>query len=238
MKLLAPVSDFASAVKQIEAGANEIYLGGSTKAFDVYSFNEVNAFMGSMGYGSQHGFISEKVAMIINDNSFIDLITKYRPDLDYGVAMIPRFNGSQSISSAGSWWLAIPRGAKNKAAAWEFIKFVVSHDTQLKESMSRQESLFPANRLAANDPAFLSMNKDMKIFTRQMENTRSKTITPLAHDIFWREFAIARERVLRGMQTPDEALKQAEQTIQTFLDRAAEYDNYVNTKMKVEGFFN
>ena len=39
MKLLAPVSDFASAVKQIEAGADEIYVGGSTKVFEGFSFN-------------------------------------------------------------------------------------------------------------------------------------------------------------------------------------------------------
>ncbi|MGE5401707.1 MAG: ABC transporter substrate-binding protein [Ignavibacteriales bacterium] len=205
--------------------------------FDIYSFNEVNAFMGSMGYGPQHGFISGKVAMIINDNSFIDQIAKYNSGLDYGVAMIPSFNGSESVSSAGSWWLAIPRGAKNKAAAWEFIKFVVSHDTQLKESMSREESLFPANRLAANDPAFLAINKHMKVFTRQMENTRSKSIVPLAHDIFWREFGSARERVIRGIQTPEKALNEAQRTIQSFLDRACDYDNYVNKKMKTERFF-
>lgn len=39
MKLLAPVSDFASAVKQIEAGADEIYVGASSKVFDIFSFN-------------------------------------------------------------------------------------------------------------------------------------------------------------------------------------------------------
>lgn len=205
--------------------------------FDAYTFPEVNAFMGAMGYGGQHGFISGKVAMIINDNSFIDQIEKYKPGMDYGVAEIPAFEGSKPVSSAGSWWLAIPRGAKNKRAAWEFIKFVVSRNTQLKESLSREESLFPANRLAANDPEFLSINKNMKTFTRQMDDNRSKTITPLAHDIFWREFAAARERTLRGMATPEKALKDAEQIIQSFLDRALEYDNYVNTKMKAERFF-
>lgn len=205
--------------------------------FSDCSFPEANAFMGAMGYGSQHGFISGKVAMIINDNSFIDQITKYSPDMDYGVAEIPAFEGSKPVSSAGSWWLAIPRGAKNKSAAWQFIKFVVSHDVQLKESLSREESLFPANRMAANDPVFLSINKNMKTFTRQMDDNRSKSITPLAHDIFWREFANARERTLRGLVTPEKALKDAGHTIQSFLDRALEYDNYVNTKMKAEGFF-
>ncbi len=205
--------------------------------FDVYSVEEVTAFMGGFGYGNQHGFISEKVAMLVNDNSFIDQIKKYKPDLDYGVALIPTMDDLPSVSSAGSWWLAIPRGAKNKNAAWEFMKFVVSRETQLKESMSRDETLFPVNRFAANDPAFLSMNKYMKIFTEQMEQTRTKSIIPLAHDIFWREFSFAREQSLRNITTAKQALKQAEKTIQSFLDRAIDYDNYVNSKMKTEGFF-
>lgn len=205
--------------------------------FDLYSVDEVSAFMGGFGYGNQHGFISERVAMIINDNSFLDQIKKYKPDLDYGVAMIPTFDGSSSVSSAGSWWIAIPRGAKNKNAAWEFMKFVVSRTTQLKESMSRAETLFPVNREAANDQDFLSLNKYMKIFSAQMEQTRSKSIVPLAHDIFWREFSLARERSLRNMMTPAQSLKQAEKTVQSFLDRALDYDNYVNSKMKTEGFF-
>lgn len=104
--------------------------------------------------------------------------------------------------------------------------------------MSRDETLFPANKYAANDSAFLSMNKYMKVFTDQMENARSKSIVPLAHDIFWREFSLAREKSLRNILTPEQALKRAQNAVQSFLDRALEYDNYVNSKMKTEGFFN
>jgi len=205
--------------------------------FDLYSVEEVSAFMGGFGYGNQHGFIAEKVALFINDNSFIDQIEKYHPGLDYGVAMIPTFGDSPSVSSAGSWWLAIPRGAKNKRDAWAFMKFVVSREIQLAESMSREETLFPVNRLAANDSTFLAMNPYVAIFSGQMEQSRSKSIVPLVHDIFWREFSLARERSLRGVMPPRQALLQAENTIQSFLDRALEYDTYVNARMKTEDFF-
>jgi multiple sugar transport system substrate-binding protein len=205
--------------------------------FDLYTVEEVTAFMGGFGYGNQQGFIAEKVALFINDNSFIDQIEKYNPGLDYGVAMIPTFGDSPSVSSAGSWWLAIPRGARNKRDAWTFMKFVVSRETQLAESMSREETLFPVNRLAANDSSFLAMNPYVSIFSSQMEQTRSKSIVPLVHDIFWREFSLARERSLRGVMPPRQALQQAESTIQSFLDRALEYDTYVNARMKTETFF-
>jgi len=204
--------------------------------FDLYTVEEVSAFMGGFGYGDQQGFIAEKVALFINDNSFVDQIARYQPGLDYGVAMIPTFGDSPSVSSAGSWWLAIPRGAKNRRDAWSFMKFVVSRETQLREAMNRTETLFPVNRLAANDPAFLAMNPYVRIFTGQMEQTRSKSIVPLVHDIFWREFSLARERSLRGVMPPQQALAQAERTIQAALDRALEYDAYVNARMKIEVF--
>lgn len=202
--------------------------------FDHYSVEEVTAFMGGFGYGNQHGFIAEKIALFINDNSFVDQITRYNPGLDYGVAMIPAFGASPSISSAGSWWLAIPRGARRKRDAWTFMKFVASRETQLAESLSREETLFPVNRLAARDSAFLAVNPWVSIFTGQMEQTRSKSIVPLVHDIFWREFSLARERSLRGVMPPQEALQQAERTIQAALNRALEYDTYVNAHMAIE----
>jgi putative protease len=39
MNILAPVSGYQSAVKQIEAGANEIYVGGDTEVFNNFSFS-------------------------------------------------------------------------------------------------------------------------------------------------------------------------------------------------------
>ncbi|OPZ76805.1 MAG: hypothetical protein BWY77_01821 [bacterium ADurb.Bin431] len=102
--------------------------------------------------------------------------------------------------------------------------------------MSRDETLFPVNRFAANDSDFLGMHRYMAIFSRQMEQTRSKSIVPLVHDIFWREFSLARERSLRGVMSPEQALGQAERTIQAFLDRALEYDRYVDARMETTEF--
>jgi len=204
--------------------------------FNGNSVEEVNAFMGSFGYGSQHGFISGKIGMMILDNTFIDQIKLYNPELNYGVAEIPAFEGTGTKSSTGSWWYAIPRGAKNKKAAWEFIKYCVRNDVQLEESLSMEQSLFPANVKTASSQEFLKEHFAMGIFDKQMQNTKSKVIFPLIHDVFWREFSMARERILYKKQTPYDALKQAEKTIQSNLDRAIEYDNYVQSKLPFENF--
>ncbi|RPI71738.1 MAG: ABC transporter substrate-binding protein, partial [Ignavibacteriales bacterium] len=164
--------------------------------YDDYSLKEVSSFMAGFGYADQHGFISEKVAMMVLDNTFIDQIKLYNPNLDYGVSVIPTFDGYETASSSGSWWAAIPRGSKNIDAAWEFLKFAVQEETQLEESASQQEILFPANQLAANDPSFIKGNEKIKTLVDMMEYAHSPTIVPLVHDIFWREFLSAREKAL------------------------------------------
>ena len=60
-----------------------------------------------------------------------------------------------------------------------------------------------------------------------MDFAHSPAIVPLVHGIFWREYLNARERAIQGLQTPKEALKQAEFQVQTDLDKAFSYDSYV-----------
>jgi len=199
--------------------------------YKQYPVKNVSTFSAGFGFADQHGFISEKLAMMVLDNSFPDQIKLYNKNLEYGVADIPTFDGYDPVSSTGSWWFAIPRGAKNKEAAWELMKFAVSKDIQLAEAQKQQELLFPSNKEAANDPAFLSLNAPNRVFTDLLEHSKTPAIIPLAHDVFWREFMGAQERVIHKIQSPFDALKQAERTIQIHLDETIEYDNYVRTKV-------
>ena len=149
------------------------------------------------------------------------------------MAEIPTFEGCPPVSLTGSWWLAIPRGAKNKEAAWEFLKFAVQKNIELTEALKQKDLLFPANRQAANDPRFLDLNKENKTFVELLEHSESPAIIPLAHDAFWREFGIAQEKALNKIQKPYDALKQAEQSIQSQLNEAIDYNNYVMNKLGI-----
>jgi len=48
MKLLAPVSNFASAKRQIEAGANEIYVGADYNTFENFAFHARSRYTNNM----------------------------------------------------------------------------------------------------------------------------------------------------------------------------------------------
>ncbi len=199
--------------------------------FNQYNIKDVSTFVAGFGFAEQHGFISEKLGMMVLDNSFPDQIKLYNKNLDYGVAEIPTFEGHSPVSSSGSWWLAIPRGAKNVEAAWEFMKFAVQKNIQLTEAERQKELLFPSNKQAAYDPVFLALTPSNKIFVDLLEKSKTPTVVPLAHDVFWREYMGAQERVVHNIQSPEDALKQAERTIQMHLNETIEYDNYVRSKV-------
>jgi len=202
--------------------------------YSQFNIKDVSTFIAGFGFAEQHGFISEKIAMMVLDNSFPDQIKLYNKNLDYGVAEIPTFKGYAPVSSTGSWWLAIPRGAKNKEAAWEFMKFAVQKNIQLTEAERQKALLFPSNKLTANNPAFLSLNESNKIFVDLLEHSKTPTVVPLVHDVFWREYMGAQERVVHKIQSPFDALKQAEKTIQIHLDETIEYDNYVRSQVSIK----
>jgi multiple sugar transport system substrate-binding protein len=198
-----------------------------------YDLNQVSAFTAGFGYGEQHAFLSDKVAMMMLPNTYTDFIDQYRPGMDYSVSKIPTFPGKLSASASGSWWLGIPKGSKHPEEAWEFMKFMVNKDTQIAEAKNQSESLFPASRPAAYSPEFMK-DSTTKIFVEQMEVAHSPAIVPLVHGIFWREYLGARERAVKGLQSPREALKLAERQIQAELDKAVAYDEYVRSKMAFE----
>ncbi|MDX1418450.1 MAG: ABC transporter substrate-binding protein [Rubricoccaceae bacterium] len=208
-------------------------MGWLADYYAAYGVDDLKTFTAGLGTAEQHGFLSGKLGMAVLDLSFLDQLATYAPDLDYGVAPIPTFPGRPSASSAGSWWLAIPRGARHPEAAWAFLRFATARETQLAEAEASSEALVPANRLAAEDPAFLS-TPALRVFADQMAVAHSPTVVPLAHDVFWREFFGAQERVLFGLQTPAEALAQAEAVVQDALDRARAYDDYVHATVDLD----
>jgi multiple sugar transport system substrate-binding protein len=198
-----------------------------------YDMEQVSAFIAGFGYAEQHAFLSDKVAMMMLPNTYTDYINDYRPGMDYSVSIIPTFPGKKSASASGSWWLGIPKGSKHPQEAWEFMKYMVDKDSQLAEAKNQSESLFPANRPAAYSPEFMT-DSTTRIFVEQMEVAHSPAIVPLVHGVFWREYLGARERAVKGLQKPKEALAQAERQIQIELDKAVVYDEYVRSKMAFE----
>ncbi|OUX35468.1 MAG: hypothetical protein CBE24_00050 [bacterium TMED264] len=188
----------------------------------------VLGLMGTFGTGPQHGFISGKVAMMILDSSYPEIIEKYNSSLDYGVAEIPIFGQSKSVSSAGIWWLGIPKGAKSPNSSWEFISFLSQEKNQIDYLEKTEESLFSANKNAA-------LNDNQKelpfyhVFLEMLKKSKSPNILPLAHDKFWMEYHRAEERILRSDLSIESILEETESEVQRELKKAERYYKHVNS---------
>ncbi len=74
-----------------------------------------------------------------------DTIAVRAPNMNYGVANLPKPAGGQSIGTFGGFNIGINAKAANKELAWEFVKYSTRQDVNQKISM-----LTPANKAAAN----------------------------------------------------------------------------------------
>src|SRR5690606_35880457 len=72
-----------------------------------YTFESILGFRAGLGIADQQGFISGKLSMMVLDNTFIDQIGRYAPNLDYGVSVIPTWPDGKLVGSTGTWWVAI-----------------------------------------------------------------------------------------------------------------------------------
>ncbi len=197
---------------------------------DEIGLDKALKLIGSFGFADQHGFISGRVGMMILDSSFPKLLEKYNPNLNYKVIPIPSYNGSKSISSAAVWWVGIPRGVKNPEKSWEFIKFLSSTQNQLDYLTKTNESLFSANIIAAKDSINYSFPY-YNVFMDQLEVSKSPSIFPLVHDIFWREYKMAQDKVILSDLPVSQVLESAEHNVQTSLDKALKYYEYVSEEL-------
>lgn len=203
--------------------------------YSDYSLDHVLGFRAGLGMADQHGFTSGRISMMVLDNTFIDQIERYAPGIDYGVAMIPTWEGRETAGSTGTWWVGIPRGAKHVDAAWAFLQFAVSEEVQTHEALTIKENLFPANRGALESEAFLNVHPTREVFVDMLAYAVSPVVVPMAHDVFWREYTVAREQAFYGRQSAETAFTMASLRVQRELREALEYDRYVRANMDVHG---
>jgi ABC-type glycerol-3-phosphate transport system substrate-binding protein len=81
------------------------------------------------GFGSpgsaEAAFLQGKVSMQLQGVWYHNYINQFQPGLEYGVAPWPQVPGGPvGFSVAGADVLVIPRGARNPAAGWEFLRYL------------------------------------------------------------------------------------------------------------------
>ena len=220
---------------------------GLSYMVDVYDalggYAAVQAFQAGFQGGELDPFIQGKVAMKIDGSWHIPFLVAYGRDLDFGVAPppLPRHRieaGHETVTWNGGWAYAIPATAKNKDAAWEFVRFMTS-DRALtiwmeseREIAEAQGRLFIPRQLPVkklnerffetyvyNSPLVPeSIKGGCRVFNRLLPHARYRPVTPVGQ-LLWNQHVNAMEAALYKRLPPQDALDEGTAIVQRDLDR-------------------
>lgn len=211
----------------------------------VGGYERARTFESGFGARELNGFYQGKVAFKVDGDWTLNDMSRYAPNLDFGVAPPPvpddryhrrgRFANEkdQFISWMGGFSVVIPRGARNVEDAWKYIKFMTSAEGRLVEARAQRDwerfrgrSFIP--RMMANVEAneaqfreFPPADAKFKAALRQhidlMPVARTRPPT-FVGQMLWDAQVRAMDRACRGELSPMAALMEGQTTVQRELD--------------------
>ena len=158
----------------------------------------------------QNPFISQQLAMTITGDWTIDSMARYAPDINYGITYIPVQNeGDESITWAGGFGLAIPQGAKEPEAAFEFMKYMTGEPGQ--RLYTKETSHLPTLTALLEDRTLLGERH--RFFLDLLPSARTRPPLPVG-SLYWDELTTAWEKTYLNQQDPQAALDQVASRVQ------------------------
>ncbi len=206
-------------------------------------FEEVNAFQSGFQGNELDPFIQGNVAMEIHGAWRMPFLANYGRDLNLGIAAPPLpkkelAKGRVTATMNGGWSYAIPSSARNKEAAWDFIRFMTSDrafdiwiesEREIAEAQGhlyipRQLPIIELNeknfdKYVFNNPAVPDHFKEgSRILMDLLPDAYYRPVTPVGQ-VMWNELLSASETAFYHNLTPQQALDQGTVNIQRELDR-------------------
>ncbi len=159
--------------------------------------------------GDQQGFGQGRVAMFIREPHVMGWLDDNYPDLDYGVAMIPRRD--TSISAAGSYMFAVSGDSPHPDPAWRFAEFLTSDSSYTRYAAAA--GVLPVTKTVSSLPVY-DADPGMQVFLRQpVRSTGGFPRASRAADILGAYI----ERFCYGHLTADEVLERATRDVNAVL---------------------
>ncbi|HMB92979.1 MAG TPA: extracellular solute-binding protein [Rhodothermales bacterium] len=100
--------------------------------------------------GDQQGFGQERVAMFIRELHVVDWMKVNYPDVEFGVAQIPKED--TTFSSGGAYPMVVSSESEHQEEAWRFLEFLMSDDVYARYAETMHE--MPTLKSVAERPQF------------------------------------------------------------------------------------
>lgn len=177
---------------------------------DLYNQGCISPNLLGGGIGTADGHATGKYAMIIDGPWMVDIYRGNYPDFEVNFVPIPTGPDGTTSSVVGGEDVVVFAGSANPEAAVRWAGFLLSEESQ---TMMAQVGVIPTLSSLVGDA---SMPAYFDVFLRQLETAQARVPHPRWSDM---DGAInnAFQRMLRGEQTPQEALDQAADEINALL---------------------
>jgi multiple sugar transport system substrate-binding protein len=150
----------------------------SKNLVDWYGYDNLVRFQAGAGdeYSAQNAFERGKIAMMIDGEYRTAFISNEHPELNYGTAPMvvdddkPELYGGGYITGS---IIGIPKGAKNKGAAWELVKYL-AYDTHALAALSNGLRNVPTTRESLKSPE-LKPDANFETFLKVFPDEHSAT---------------------------------------------------------------
>ena len=156
------------------------------------------------GVDAWGGFAKDEIAMLLEGPWFPPLFGSQFPDKDYGLALMPAGKGG-SISVVGGEDIVIFQQSQHKEAAAEFVRYMLSEETQLKWVETGQMLVLKN----AEDSEVIKNHPFFGIFLEQLKTAKARTPHP------------AWARMEEKLTNAGQAILAGEGTVQENLNRLA-----------------
>ena len=177
--------------------------------------SKLGSFQSTFGLSASDPFNVGKLAMNISYISLTQQIAKFAPNLEYGMAPLPRKEGVEPGPEwIGGWTMALPYGERgNEDEAFELIRWMCA-DPYGSRYMARRMKLLPAYK---KSPFFEKDVPGDPILEMYMEIlARAKHIRPItpANAQYMTELLRALGRARTKDMSPREALEEARRRVE------------------------
>jgi len=162
------------------------------------------------GIGTADGHATGKYAMITDGPWMVDIYAGTYPDFTVNFELVPTGSDGTTSSVVGGEDVVIFSDTDNSEAAMQWVAYLLSEESQL---MMAEVGVIPTLSSLIGNPALPSY---FDVFLRQLETAQARVPHPSWGDM---DGAInnAFQRMLRNEQSPQEALDQAAEEINTLL---------------------
>jgi multiple sugar transport system substrate-binding protein len=161
-------------------------------------------------------FTEGKIGFVVSGGWLLQQIRKNRPDLNFGVALMPRPSQEMGFpaSFAGGEFLVINNKSKHLPEAMKLVRFLTNLENAL-ELCKAIGSASPSDAMAILDPYYRD-DPYLSVFQEQLNFARTPPVTPKWVYIE-EEIEKAVEQAMYDKKTPKQALDEAKEKINKLL---------------------